>query len=294
MPRVSTRKLLYFLARIGENPIPLLPDYQHNKHHKAAPMELAQFSLEICFLLFTVAIFAGTLDTLAGGGGLITVPALMMSGAPPLSALATNKLQGSAGTAMATLMMLRKGQFTWQGIHLKMLASLVGAFVGTVLVQFLDTQVLEIVIVLVLAITGMYFLCAPWLSKTRLFQSTATQSDSRYLKVTIPSIGFYDGMFGPGTGSFFTLAGVALKRMPIVEATAQAKALNFASNITSVIVFAFSGQVLWLIGLVMMLGQSLGAFVGAHLLVRINPAYLRWLIVILCFAMLAKLAFDGS
>jgi len=242
---------------------------------------------DILGLLFAVAVTAGTLDTLAGGGGLITVPALLIAGVNPLNALATNKVQGGVGTAMATLMMLRQKQITWAAVKPLMLASFVGSILGTVAVHFIDSTVLEFMIPLVLAITGAYFLFAPIISK-HFKAHSQPQTEKAFCRQSVPLVGFYDGMFGPGAGSFFTLIGVSLRQMPLIKATAQAKALNLASNIASVMVYLVSGKVLWTAGLVMMCGQAMGAWIGAHLLVRANPKILRWLIIGMCASMLVR------
>ena len=104
----------------------------------------------------------------------------------------------------------------------------------------------------------------------------------------VPLIGFYDGLFGPGTGSFFTLAGRSLRNQNFLQATAIAKTLNFSTNFASLLVFIFAGQVIWLLGLIMMLGQFIGAWLGSHCLFKIPVQYLRYLVVLMCFAMLIK------
>ena len=105
-------------------------------------METLAFTPELLLILFLIAMLAGCLDTLAGGGGLITLPALILAGLPPLFAIGTNKLQGSMGTAMASLMMLRHRRVAWHEVKLPMLFGFVGAATGSLLVQFIDTNFL--------------------------------------------------------------------------------------------------------------------------------------------------------
>lgn len=253
-------------------------------------MDISSVSLELLLLLFTISVIAGWLDTLAGGGGLLSLPALLMSGVPPLAALGTNKLQGSMGTATATYMMLKSGRLRWRDARHLMLYAFVGAACGTVVVQFIDISVLNFVIPLVLLFIAVYFLASPWINKNR---GSFRLSNERYKKLFVPGIACYDGMFGPGTGSFFTLAGVS-KGDDLIESTAMAKALNFSTNIASLIVFLCAGQVIWLIGILMMLGQTLGAYLGARSLLKISPEYLRLLIVIMCCAMLLKYIYSSN
>ncbi len=248
-------------------------------------MEFASLTVEVVLFLFFVAIVAGFIDTLAGGGGLLTLPALMMSGLPPLAALATNKLQSSMGTATATIMMLRGRRVRWYHVKHLMLAAFIGSAIGTVIIQFVDAKLLSLVIPVVISVIGLYFLFTPVVDEKNKLPKV---SESRFKNLVVPIIGMYDGIFGPGTGSFFTLAGRALRAKPFLEATAIAKTLNFSTNIASLMVFLFAGHVVWLAGLIMMVGQFIGAWLGSHCMFKIAVNYLRYLVVFMCFAMLAK------
>jgi len=248
-------------------------------------MEVVNFSIELLAFLFLIAIVAGFIDTLAGGGGLISLPALILSGIPPLASLGTNKLQGSMGTAIATFMMFSKKRICWAEHKPLMLSAFIGATVGTVMVQFINTEVLSFVIPLVLLFIGLYFLLAPYLMKK---MQSYKLSEHKYKTIIIPAIGFYDGLFGPGTGSFFALSGIICQGKELISATATAKSLNFATNIASLIIFLAAGHVVWVVGILMMLGQGIGAWLGAHFLFKINPAYLRWVVIFMCFGMLIK------
>ena len=250
-------------------------------------MEFANYSIELLALLFLVSVVAGLLDTLAGGGGLISIPALILSGVPPLAALGTNKLQGCMGTATASYMMLKNKRIRWNNMKHLMLTAFVGAAVGTTAVQFMNTEVLAFVIPTVLLVIAIYFLLSPTLVKT---QGGPKLTHKTYKNIVIPVIGYYDGMFGPGTGSFFALSGVVCRGHDLITATATAKPLNFATNIASLIIFLVAGHIVWVIGLLMMLGQCIGAWLGAHCLFKINPAYLRVIVVLMCGGMLLKYA----
>ncbi len=248
-------------------------------------MEFSQISPELLVFLFSAALIAGFLDTLAGGGGLIALPALITCGIPPLAALGTNKLQGSTGTATATLMMLRSRRVKWQDVKFLMLVAFLGSLGGTISVQFINTELLTFVIPVVLVCIAVYFLTA---SQMSTIPQEPRVSNDKYKKFVIPAIGWYDGMFGPGTGSFLALAGVSLRGQNLIDATATAKALNFSTNIASLIIFLMAGEVVWAAGLLMILGQVTGAWCGSKCLLKINPKHLRLLVVIMCFAMLTK------
>ena len=165
-----------------------------------------------------------------------------------------------------------------------MIASFIGSVIGGIIVQFVDTEVLSFVIPIVLVFIAIYFIVSP---KPKAM-SSSPKSDSRFESYAVPGVGFYDGMFGPGAGSFFVMTGVMLKKLEIIEATILAKPLNFASNIAGFIVFFIFGHIAFVVGLVMMLGQLVGSFLGTHYLLKANPKLIRALIVISSLSMLAK------
>lgn len=252
-------------------------------------MEITSLSPHILFFLFCAAGLAGFLDTLAGGGGLIALPAIILSGVPPLTALGTNKLQGTVGTLTASLIMFRTRRVSFQQVKYLMLYAFIGSACGTIAVQFIDTSILHIIIPMALLVTGLYFLLSPGLHNRQLPEKL---SEPMYKKAIVPIIGWYDGMFGPGTGSYFVLAGVTLRGLKLIDSTAVAKSLNFATNFASLLLFLSFGKVMWLVGLVMMAGQFIGAWLGAHFLLKINPLYIRFLVVIMSFGMLLKYGFS--
>ncbi len=242
-----------------------------------------EFTLQLLVFLFLAAAVAGFMDTLAGGGGLITVPALVVCGVPPLAALGTNKLQSSFGSGTASALLFRRKKIQWKELRPLMLAAFLGSAAGSVIVQFIDNRLLGFVIPVVLLFIALYFIVAPYL---QLESKEPRMTASSYQKILLPLIGAYDGMFGPGTGSFLAATGVALRGLDLIKATAIAKPLNFATNIASLIVFIAAGQIMWLAGFAMILGQTLGASMGSHYLFKINPKVLRILIVMICLIML--------
>ena len=251
----------------------------------AFSLETIQISVELLGLLFAVAIVAGFVDTLAGGGGLITVPTLILAGVPPIMALGTNKLQGCMGTATSTLVLFRKGKLKWQQVKILMAFAFVGATLGTLVLQVIPAATLNFIVPTVLLLIAVYFIFS---SRILMNGREPRMSSETYRRTIVPGIGFYDGFFGPGTGSFFSLAGVALRGQGLLNATATAKALNFATNIASLAVFVVAAKIVWSAGLVMMVGQFIGAWLGAHSLFRIPVQFLRLLIVVVCVAMLTR------
>ena len=253
-------------------------------------MELINYPVEILVFLFAIGGLAGFLNTLGGCGGLLTIPALLMSGLPPIFALGTHKLQTTVGVGSATLLLFKKKKFLWRRVRSIVITAFLGAIVGAFIVQYIDTTTLSVIVPIVLVVTGVYFLVEPSLTKT-LFTSKTSYGDT-YRDVVIPVIGFYDGMFGPGTGSFFVLASTVYKRIGLITASIIAKPLNFSTNIASVIVFILYGHIVWELALLMMVSQIIGSILGAQYLIKANPTVIRVLIVVVSFTMMIKYLYD--
>jgi len=248
-------------------------------------MELS-LTWEMLTFLFFIAIAAGFVDTIAGGGGLIALPALLIVNVPPLQALATNKLQGTFGTLTSSAIMLSKKIVTWQGLRFAFLTSLIGSVLGTIIVHFVNTDLLMLLIPIVLISIALYFGLT---KQVGLTEKPPKVSQKKYELIIVPIIGFYDGFFGPGTGSLFTFANVALMGRTMIKATANAKCLNFASNIASLVIFIVSGHISWIIGGVMIVGQVIGARLGSHIVLNHGQQWIRPLIVLICILMCIKL-----
>lgn len=241
---------------------------------------------DLLLLLFFTGMAAGTLDAMAGGGGLITLPVLLYTGLAPTEALATNKLQGSFGTFSASLYFLRQGAVKLSGIPVLIGCTFVGSVLGTLLVQYLDTGFLNRAVPVLLILTALYFWFGPSISHQERQRRIGEIPFALLVGFTV---GFYDGFFGPGAGTFFTLGFVALQGFSIIKATAHTKILNFSSNIASLIFFAAGGYVVWSLGLVMASGQLIGGRLGARLVINQGTRLVRPLIVIVSMTISLKL-----
>lgn len=239
---------------------------------------------EILALLFAAALLAGFVDALAGGGGLITLPALLLAQIPPVAALATNKLQASFGSFTASFRMLRSGMVRWRDVKPLFIASLIGSALGTLLVMQVDTTVLDAVIPAVLIVIALYYLIVPNVNDA----TRPRISERAYRLSAAPGIGFYDGFFGPGTGSLFAFTRNVLRGDSLISATARAKIMNFASNVASLVLFAVGGHMLWIVGMVMILGQIIGASLGSQLIIGGRVRWIRPTLVIVCIAMATR------
>lgn len=251
---------------------------------------MLEFTPEVLALLFAAAAAAGFVDAIAGGGGLITVPILLAVGVNPVAAIATNKIQGSFGTASATFAFWRKGKIDFSLLKWPLVATIIGATLGAITVTFVDTAWLMVLLPVLLAGIAVYFLVGPKASD----EDVQARLTPFAFGTVAGGIGFYDGFFGPGTGSFFALGLVTLMGMGLTRATAHTKALNFASNFVSVIIFTIGGHVLWVVGLIMAAGQVIGGWLGSHAAIRFGPQIIRPLLVFICLGMVVKLLSDQS
>ncbi len=245
-----------------------------------------ELTLQIAALLFATAALAGFIDAIAGGGGLLTIPALMWAGLTPTAALATNKLQACGGSFFASLYFVRKGLVKLADLKLPLACAFIGSAFGTLAVQQIDTSILEVLLPFLILGIGAYFLFSPKVTdddRHRVLTPTAFSFTAAL------GVGFYDGFFGPGTGSFFALAFVMLAGFGLAKATAHAKLLNFSTNISSLIFFALGGKVVWLLGLLMLVGQALGATLGSRMVVTKGSKIIKPLVVTMSLLMSLKL-----
>ena len=250
-------------------------------------MEL--LSYETVSLLFIVALTAGFIDTIAGGGGLLTIPALLYIGLPPSSALATNKLQGTVGTLTSSFYFIKNKLVDVKEMKWMIFTSFIGSAIGTLAILWLDSSLLTRVMPFLLVGVGAYFLLSPKIGEVEKAKRISVVAYSFTLAFVI---GFYDGFFGPATGSFFAVSIVFFLGAHLSKATAQAKVLNFVSNLSSLIFFILYGEIFWLVGCVMMCGQVVGALMASKMVVRKGAQIIKPLIVFVSFAVAVKLFLD--
>jgi len=245
-----------------------------------------EFSIEILIILLFVAMVAGWVDTIAGGGGLLTIPAMILAGLPPATAIATNKVQGSSGTFVASMYFIRKGAIDLRKIKGSIVMTFIGAVLGGWLVLQIDAEYLILILPILLVAIGLYFLFSP---KVENIDRPTRMKFSIFSLTMAPLLGFYDGFFGPGTGSLMALAFIALCGFGAPKATAHAKILNFTSNIASLLYFIFFGHIAWIVGLVMMFGQIIGSFIGAKMVLDKGAALIRPVVITVCFLMAVQI-----
>lgn len=252
---------------------------------------MQDIAVQLFLILFFVAVFAGFVDSIAGGGGLIVIPAMLILGIPPLEALGTNKLQAQFGSASATIAYARRGHVDLRKQFPMALMAFIGGILGAIIAAYVPADVLRMIMPFLLIAIALYFALKPNLSDLDSHQRI---TPFIFGLTIVPLVGFYDGIFGPGAGSFYMLAFVGLAGFGMLKATAHTKLLNFGSNFGSFLVFTLNGAIMWKLGLIMGLGQFLGAQIGSRLAMSNGARIIRPLLVISCIAMATKLLMDSG
>jgi uncharacterized membrane protein YfcA len=247
-------------------------------------------SPETMALLAGAAFLAGFVDAIAGGG-LISVPALMLAGLDPVTAVATNKLSATFGAISAALAFARRGLIDWRVVRRLGAVSFAGSIAGAALAVSLPSDWLATLVPVLLIVTALYVILRPALSDVPRAPRLALPAFA--IAFVLP-IGAYDGFFGPGAGSFFLLGCVALLGMGAVRAAGLAKVLNLASGLGSLLFFIAAGKVLWLIGLTMGVAQYAGSYFGARAAIGGGARLIRPVLVTVCILMALKLLSDGT
>ena len=249
-----------------------------------------EIATNLALLLVLAAVVAGFVDAIAGGGGLITVPALLLAGASPVEALATNKLQGTFGSGTATLAYARAGHVRLRDQAAMAAVSGLGGAAGALAAHLIPAEVMRIIMPVILIAVAAFFAFRKGLSDD---DRVERMRPAVFTFTAVPLVSLYDGVFGPGTGSFFMIAFVTLAGFGVLKATAHTKLLNFASNIGSLLVFSFSGATWWVTGFAMAVGQVAGAALGARVAMRVGARVIRPLLVVTSTAMALRLIWQA-
>lgn len=252
--------------------------------------EFTALSLLQLTWLFAAGFCGGCIDAIAGGGGLITVPALLAVGLPPQVALGTNKLQSACGTSIALWHYAKAGLAATPWLWLAVVMSFVASMGGAYAVSVLDRELLRQVIPWLLAAVAIYTACN---RRFGVHSGKAKLSLAAFAVLLGSGLGFYDGFFGPGTGSFWTLALVVLAGLELRAATGYTKAANLASNLGSLAVFLTIGTVHFPAAGAMIAGQILGARLGSALVIHQGARLIRPVFLAVVFAMTLKLLWDA-
>ncbi|MHA6729289.1 TSUP family transporter [Devosia sp. A369] len=242
----------------------------------------------VLLALGAVGMLAGFIDAIAGGGGMISVPALLSAGLPPVAALATNKMQSVVGTTIAAVTYWRRGFVSLKALVPAVTTTFAGSLLGALVVQRADVGLLDIAVPVALIGIALYFLFAPNLSDA---DKAARLPFGPFVPILGLVVGFYDGIFGPGTGSFFAIGFVMLFGLGLTRASGNTKILNLVSNLAALVIFIPAGAVVWPVAIAMAIGQIIGGYIGARTGIRYGAKIIRPLVVVVSIALALRLLF---
>jgi uncharacterized membrane protein YfcA len=252
-----------------------------------------EISIEVILFLFFASTLAGLVDAVAGGGGLIQLPALLvaMPKTPPAELLGTNKLPSFLGTASATVSYLRKMRPDFRIAFSMAVPAFIGSALGATVATLIPKDAFRPIILFALIAVFIYTL---WKKELGLTDNKKAKTRKTYLIAIFfgLSIGFYDGIFGPGTGSFLMLVLVALLGFAFFEASVTAKIVNLATNLGAIVVFGANGKIIWTLGLAMAIGNVIGGLLGARMAIRGGSRLIRNVFLIVTSLLILRLTID--
>jgi uncharacterized protein len=251
---------------------------------------MEELSISMLLFLVAVGILAAFVDSVVGGGGLIALPALLFAGLPPAMVLGTNKLAGTMSSLTSMIAFMKSGKVNKRLALILFPLAFFGSIFGAYTVQHISSDFLKpLMLILLVAVTLFTIFKKNWGEK-----STYTGlSASRWVLcgVVVFAIGYYDGFFGPGTGSFLIFAFLTLG-LDFVTAAGNAKVLNFASNISALLMFMYLDSVNYTYGIVMGLAMIVGALIGSHFAMKKGVGYVKALFIIVSLLLIGKNALD--
>lgn len=241
----------------------------------------------LCFLFF-VGMTAGFIDSIAGGGGLISLPALLSVGIPPHIALGTNKLQGTFGALTSAFNYIRNGKVNLKSSVFGIVITLIGAATGASLIQKIDPSLLNRLVPVLLLLVLIYTI---FYKSDEINERQPKMQQWLFFLIFGFSLGFYDGFFGPGTGSFWTAALMLLMGYNMTQSVGITRVMNFTSNVVALSLFVVRGNVYFTEGLVMAAGQIIGARIGSSLAIKKGTRFIRPIFIVVVSATIIRLIY---
>ena len=248
--------------------------------------------LHTYLIVLPVVFLAGLVDSIAGGGGLLSVPAYMAAGLPPHYVLGNNKFSSSFGTLLASLRYYQHGLIDIRVALLSAFFALIGSFLGTSAVLLMSPDFLRILLIILIPLVA-----ALTLANRSLGRENRSQHQSRQRKYSLAAfasllIGFYDGFFGPGTGMFLIFFYTLVLKYDFVTANANTKVVNLASNVAAVITFIINGKIIYAIGIPAACAGVAGNLLGAKLVLKKGSAIIRPIFIFTLVLLFGKILFD--
>ncbi|MES2503515.1 MAG: TSUP family transporter [Myxococcota bacterium] len=221
-------------------------------------------------LLAAAAFVAGLVDSIAGGGGLLSFPAMLFAGMPPVQAIGTSKFFSTCGLCVSTANYARKRMISWRFIRTGAVFAVIGSLLGSLTVLSIDNDWLRTLVLIFLPFAALSLLIRPDGKMERVIQHEKPKTIA-----LATGMSFYDGFFGPGTGSFLAIGAHKLLGLNLLQATALAKPFNLISNVVALIIFGAFGKVVWPVAIPMAICNMIGSWSGSHLAMRQGSALVR-------------------
>ncbi|MDH1321590.1 TSUP family transporter [Enterobacter bugandensis] len=253
--------------------------------------DVMHVATNVVVILFFVSIFAGFIDAVAGGGGLISTPAMLILGLPPVIALGTNRLQSSIGELTPILIYKNNGKINTEYLTKGIISVSLGAVLGSYFVSSIPNDALYILLPILMVVILIYTIFSKKIRDNK--ESRSVVSMPVFMTGMGLLLGFYNGFFGPGTGSLWVISFISLVGYTIKNASINAKPLNFSSNIISLMCFIYMGQVNFVVGIVMALGQIIGSSLGSHTVLKNGDKIVRPVFILVTSIMTLKMIYDG-
>jgi uncharacterized membrane protein YfcA len=252
-----------------------------------------EISLEVIIFLVLASGFAGFVDSIAGGGGLIQLPSLLISmpNTAPSLLLGTNKLPSFLGTLGATASYLKKVKPDFKLAFVMAVPAFIGSGLGASVATKIPKEAFKPIILFMLIVVALYTWRKKELGLVENFRFARRHQVGMGALAGLV-IGFYDGIFGPGTGSFLMLILVALLGFAFLQASVTAKIVNLATNLGAILVFGLNGKILWVLGLTMAIGNVIGGFLGARWALKGGSALIRKVFLVVTTLLILRLAYD--
>jgi len=246
----------------------------------------------ILFWILPLIFIAGLVDSIAGGGGLISLPAYLLAGLPPDIALANNKMSSTFGTLYTTIRYFRHGMIDiWVAFPCAVCA-LIGSFLGAKIVLFINPDFLNYLLIILLPMIFIYYVLKKDFGEINTTSTVPILHKYLYSVGIGLALGFYDGFFGPGTGSFLILLFVVVLKYDLKIANGNTKVVNLASNVAALTIFILNGKVWFWVGIPAVFAGVAGNHIGSSLVIRQGNKVIKVLFIVVVLILLVKIVYD--
>ena len=250
----------------------------------------ADLDVSLVIILIIFGFLGAFINSIVGGGGLITLPALLFLGLPPATAIATNKLASTLGNLTSMLTFLRAGKIDFKLLRPIVPVVFIGSMLGAVTVNYISPDLLKPLILIMLIVVLIYTILKKEWGSIENRREMTMKRKMLFISVLI-AIGFYDGFLGPGTGSFIIFAFIIMG-YDFIQASGNAKLLNFTSNFAALITFLFLDAVHYSYGIIMGLSMIVGAFAGTKFALGRGTKYVRIIFIVVTSLLILKSGYD--